>query len=365
MPKPNLSTTYKTLLKRVKETLILGQRKIEQQKVKTYWETGRLIHADILKHKNRATYGTEVVKRLAQDLGIEDSTLHRCVRFFQKYPNSKILGARPQLTWTHYRKLITIDDEKKRRYLENRTATNAWSHRELAAQIKLQAPEREESRKEESGKIEVRSEKSVEDRRPLTPKRGQVYTYKLVTRPQLGEDKESGLLVDLGFGIFRNVEARQLAHFSEGDIVSSQGRDTLSERKRVEGSGPCFYKFSKTDRTVKDLFTYNALVEKIIDGDTIKVRIDLGFDTWIRETLRLRGIDCAEMSTKEGVAAKTFVQSIIKVAQWIVIHSSRSDKYDRYLADVYIQSAVGSQQSTEEIFLNNVLLEKGFATRME
>jgi endonuclease YncB( thermonuclease family) len=86
------------------------------------------------------------------------------------------------------------------------------------------------------------------------------------------------------------------------------------------------------------------------------VRIDLGFDLWTKQTLRLRGIDCMEMDTterltvkngakkypnksegaKEGQAAKAFLQSYIKEADQLLIRSSKSDKYDRYLADVFI-----------------------------
>ena len=160
--------------------------------------------------------------------------------------------------------------------------------------------------------------------------------------------------------------------------------------KPRSGVGLPQYRFSKTDRTQKDLFTYNAYVERVIDGDTLKVRIDLGFDTWHRETLRLRDIDCPEMDTKEGQEAKAFAQSYIKDASLIIVRSSRSDKYDRYLADVYIPDVSlrpngddssflrnnnrkgkldratpqsGGAKQSQELYLNNFLLEKGYAKR--
>ena len=100
----------------------------------------------------------------------------------------------------------------------------------------------------------------------------------------------------------------------------------------------------------------------MIDGDTLKVRIDLGFKTWIRHTLRLRGIDCPELDTRAGEAAKAFVQSHLKEAALIVLHSSRSDKYDRYLADAFIPARNGP---SEDVFLNNLLLEKNYAKRFK
>src|SRR3990167_7609795 len=46
--------------------------------------------------------------------------------------------------------------------------------------------------------------------------------------------------------------------------------------------------------------TYKAFIERVVDGDTLIVKIDLGFETRIREYLRLRGIDAPETDTAEG-----------------------------------------------------------------
>ena len=162
--------------------------------------------------------------------------------------------------------------------------------------------------------------------------------------------QENDLLVDLGFGNYRNVPKNVQANFAENDIIETKPKEDA-------------YRFVKTDRTAKDLFTYQAFVERVIDADTLKVRFDLGFDTWTRQILRLRGIDAPEMDTKEGQAAKTFVLSYIKEAQLVIVHSSRSEKYDRYLADVYIPSAPGNGNAASDIFLNNLLLEQGHAKR--
>jgi len=58
-------------------------------------------------------------------------------------------------------------------------------------------------------------------------------------------------------------------------------------------------------------FHYAAELLRVIDGDTIVVRIDLGFDTWRKETIRLRGIDTPEMDSKEGKAARQFVKKAL------------------------------------------------------
>ena len=63
--------------------------------------------------------------------------------------------------------------------------------------------------------------------------------------------------------------------------------------------------------------------------------------------------------TKAGEGSKIFVQSCIKEAQRIVVRSSRSDKYDRYLADVFMPG-----EGEKEVYLNNLLLENNQAVRM-
>jgi len=207
------------------------------------------------------------------------------------------------------------------------------------------------------------------------PLRGTLYTYKLVFRKTLGAgEDDSGLLVDLGFGIFRDVEARQSANFSENDIVESRPKDPVRDKRAVSNGAKTpddhlgrsvsngAYKFFAGRRSVKDLFTYRARVEKVVDGDTLKVRLDLGFETWNRQVLRLRAIDCPEMDTSAGEQAKALVQSYLKDTEWIIVRSSRSDKYDRYLADVFIPKDEEPEPATD-IYLNNLLLEKGHARR--
>ena len=313
------SNGYKTLLSKVRKTLVEGQQRIERERVRTYWpigslrEAGRVIRADILNHKDRAGYGEQVVLRLARDLSVDRSVLNRCVRFAEVYPRAPIGATWHQFSWSHYRELMTIPDDEKRSRFEKMVLRNDWSVHELAARIRG------------SSIFSAGSRQAVEPPRgkPLTPLRGTLYTYQIVKRPSVSADTIPELRVDLGFGVFHKVDSRLLSGFSDGNIVESRPKEDA-------------YKFYKGGRTAKDLYTYAVEIEKLIDGDTLKVRFDLGFNVEVRETLRLRGIDCPEMDIKAGQAAKVFVQSYLKEAQTVIVRSSRSDKYDRYLADVYI-----------------------------
>lgn len=62
----------------------------------------------------------------------------------------------------------------------------------------------------------------------------------------------------------------------------------------------------------------------------------------------------------DGRAAKRFVDGLMSVAEEITLVTSKVDKYDRYLADIYLRLKSG-----EEVFLNNALLENGHAVRMD
>ena len=106
------------------------------------------------------------------------------------------------------------------------------------------------------------------------------------------------------------------------------------------------------------VFTYYAYIERVVDGDTLLVQVDLGFGVWTRQYLRLRGIDCPEIDTAKGRQAKRFVESELSRVPYVVISSSRSDKYDRYLADVFYETKKSEQ------FLNNRLLEEHLAERV-
>ena len=120
--------------------------------------------------------------------------------------------------------------------------------------------------------------------------------------------------------------------------------------------------------TKADLFTYAAELRRVVDGDTLVVALEVSPGVFLEQKLRLRGLDAPEMSTSEGRAAKRFVDGLVAKATVIVINTSKPDKYDRYLADVFMQQESGDPgQATgpEEIFLNNALLSNGHAVRKD
>jgi micrococcal nuclease len=99
-------------------------------------------------------------------------------------------------------------------------------------------------------------------------------------------------------------------------------------------------------------------VVKVIDGDTVDVFIDLGFNVFHIERVRLNRLDTPEILTKDknekkyGMEAKSFVSNWLKEQKQIKIQTFKDDKYGRILAEF-----IGDG----DICLNDLLLNEGYA----
>jgi micrococcal nuclease len=112
-----------------------------------------------------------------------------------------------------------------------------------------------------------------------------------------------------------------------------------------------------------NLYNYKAKVLKIIDGDTIDVVIDLGFNLSITQTVRFSEIDTPELhKTKNplektaGIIVKQFLENVILNKEIFVKTIKYDDKYGRYLAEVFTDSG---------IHINSLLLAKGYANKYD
>ena len=85
------------------------------------------------------------------------------------------------------------------------------------------------------------------------------------------------------------------------------------------------------------MYTYNVLVERVVDGDTVDINIDLGFKIWSKQRVRLAGIDTAETSTPLGKATKALLKGALE-GKLVRMRFDKPDKYGRYLAAVWITS---------------------------
>jgi len=103
-------------------------------------------------------------------------------------------------------------------------------------------------------------------------------------------------------------------------------------------------------------------VKSIVDGDTIDVVIDLGFDVLFASRVRLAGIDTPESRTKDlkekalGLESKEYLKKILKNAKSIVIKTEKinsSEKYGRILGWLYVDGDIVS--------VNDHMINDGYA----
>ena len=92
------------------------------------------------------------------------------------------------------------------------------------------------------------------------------------------------------------------------------------------------------------MYIYNAKIINIVDGDTIDLFIDLGFDIHHEIRLRLNGIDAPEIRTKDleekklGLEAKEYIQKLCEKYNYkctVKTIKDKKGKYGRYLGDIY------------------------------
>jgi predicted nuclease of restriction endonuclease-like (RecB) superfamily len=126
--------------------------------VEAYWKVGRMIVEEEQQGKQRAAYGTNLLKglsaRLTQDFGkgFDESNLRYIRKFYLTFPirdalrhespntsvpaTSEILSAvRRELRWTHYRALMRVEKPEAREWYMNEAADQDWSTRALDRQI--------------------------------------------------------------------------------------------------------------------------------------------------------------------------------------------------------------------------------------
>ena len=126
--------------------------------VQTYWEVGRQIDTTV---GDRAEYGKGLLKFLSEKLtaefgkGFTPSNLRTMRQFYQVFPIRHTLCG--ELSWSHYRRLIRIDNDDRRDFYLKECAEQNWSVRQLERQINSFFYERL-LKTPDSGKDEIKSE---------------------------------------------------------------------------------------------------------------------------------------------------------------------------------------------------------------
>lgn len=140
LPQP---TAQNALLTNIRELLNQGRKQVAQAvnsaMVQTYWEIGRLIVEDEQSGQARAEYGKEVLQGLSRSLsdefgkGFDVRNLRNMRNFYLAFPIRN--AVRTELSWTHYRTLLRVENQQARDWYIKETIEQSWSARALERQI--------------------------------------------------------------------------------------------------------------------------------------------------------------------------------------------------------------------------------------
>ncbi|HRV53026.1 MAG: PDDEXK nuclease domain-containing protein [Bacteroidetes bacterium] len=121
-------------------------RAVDNERVLMYWQIGKIIFEEEQQGKDRADYGKYLIKTISETFqpqfgsGFSVRQLEMNRQFYRIFPNTNAL--RSQLSWTHFRTLIRIDNQDKREFYIAETEKNNWTARQLERQVSSQLFER-------------------------------------------------------------------------------------------------------------------------------------------------------------------------------------------------------------------------------
>lgn len=329
---------YQKLLAEIKSAMAKSGNSVTRSRVVMAHEIGQSIAARFPDAHQR-NYGKETMKRLKNETTIDQKVLYKMRSFYQTYP--KLPKDDEKLNWSHYRMLAGIKKSEERQALEDLTREKNWSTDQLAREIK-------KVKNKTDGKEILAIAETLKPDKKLLPLRGQLFSYRLV--------EEEGLVcLDLGFNIFREVKT----DLAVGQVVNS-----------VKNENGEYNLQSSVISSLKKLNIYQAKLIRVVDGDTLRVTLDLGFNVWHHQILRLRGINAPEMKYENGKESLKTLQHILTDVPFLVLRTTQVDQHGRYVCDVFFDEKKDAKTdpqkiADEGIYLNQLLLDQGSVTLWE
>jgi len=137
VPSP-INTLYNTISQIIEEARTTVYRSANFTMVKAYWNIGKAIVEEEQNGKERAEYGQELIKQLAEKLttrhgkSFSERNLWYIKQFYQKWNMNAL---RSELSWTHYRLLLRVENDQARQFYMQEAIDCNWSTRTLERQI--------------------------------------------------------------------------------------------------------------------------------------------------------------------------------------------------------------------------------------
>jgi predicted nuclease of restriction endonuclease-like (RecB) superfamily len=284
-----------------------------------YWQIGKRIEQEKL--SRNANYYSSILTDLEIDLNITKDTLNRTVKFFRTYPNQEELK---NLSWSHYRKLIAINNEEKRKELEEKCQKQGWSIQKLVSEIK---------------NLEINKKEEATNQTPLTRPVDANYLYKAQIKEVVDGDTLI-LLIDLGFQVIKEQRVR----LNQIDAESFN---------RSKESGKSYLKSEEKNTKTSVILPLSQNQEKVKENPTSFENQGLK-DGKNEEN---QSIDSAKTSNLNGAKAYDYIRNLASNLDFVVVKTNKIDIYGRYLADIFYP--LNETQKTQiEVFENGVYLNE-------
>jgi predicted nuclease of restriction endonuclease-like (RecB) superfamily len=207
------------------------QSVVDHEMVCAYWEIGREIIEDEQQGERRAEYGKALIENLAKELtarhgkGFDRSNLWNMRGFYLAFP--KLDALRRELSWTHYRQLLKIEEPKKRSFYEIESSNGNWSTRELERQMNSMLFERLALSRDQDGIMALAREGEVL-REPADMVKDP-YVLEFLGLPQ------SELLYE------KELESGLLEHLQKFLLELGKGFSFVARQKRITLDGDHFF----------------------------------------------------------------------------------------------------------------------------
>ncbi len=336
---PSYNKLFQLIEKEMRQGLDHIRDVVEQQGVVTAWRIGQHLGQNLLPEKGRRIANARVIKRLARDFNRTPRHFYNMAKFYRMYPDE---SPKTPLTWSHYIILVRVPDAGQRRVYEKMAIREKLIWKDMQSLILKDKKNARHARLLSclSGKRDIAQ---------LTVERGQLYHYKVSARN--ARQPAGKVFVDAGFTIQREVALAAGMKVTEGSYVRTAKSDEIYLARMAGADATCLY-------------TYQAFVERVVDGDTMVADIDCGLRTSVfGRRLRLRGIDTPEMDTPLGHKAKAFVQTAMRKVDFVIIKTHKIGLFGRDISDVFYLPGEKDPATVaaKGRFLNQELLDKRLA----
>lgn len=235
----NIIHQIQSIIANAKEKAI---RSVDTERVLMYWEIGKVIFEEEQAGKERADYGKFLIKSISDEFqsqfgsGFTVRQLELNRQFYRMFPNTNAL--RSQLSWTHYRTLIRIDNQDKREFYIAEAIKNNWTARQLERQINSQLFERLLLSNDVQSVLEV----AREEKKPTAAK-------EIIKDPMvlefLGLKREAAYYE-------KELETAIITHLQDFLLEIGNGFSFVARQKRIHIEGDEFF---------IDLVFYNRLLQ--------------------------------------------------------------------------------------------------------